>query len=166
MNTSRVLGAIVVALIQSAGSSAFAQTVLVERDISAQAAFRMAQAAMAACKANQFDVSVVVLDRVGNVRLGVRADAARPHNYELARRKAYTALTFRRPSAEWARTLKDRPDLAGQVNLADVIALGGGIPIISKDETIGAIGVSGSTVQNGDEACASAGLAAVAADLK
>ena len=142
-----------------------AQMVLTKKDISAEAAFRLAQAAIAACKAQTFDVSVVILDREGNVRLGVRADTAAPHNYENAQRKAYTALTFHRPSAEWAANLKAHPEIAGQRDLSQVITLGGGIPIKVGEETIGSIGVSGSPGPTFDEGCATAGLASIVADL-
>jgi uncharacterized protein GlcG (DUF336 family) len=161
-----MLGAALAGIVWSSASLASAQTVLTHRDISAEAAFRVAQAAIAACKAQAFDVSVVILDREGNVRLGVRADSAAPHNYENAQRKAYTALTFRRPSAEWARNLKAQPELEGQRSLSQVIPLGGGLPIKIGAETIGSIGVSGSPNQTFDEGCAAAGLASIAADLK
>jgi len=75
------------------------------------------------------------------------------------------ARTFRRPSLEWAQQTKDGADLAGQRQLADVIALGGGVPINVGNDTIGAVGVSGSS-QTGDEACAKAGVAKVAEQLK
>jgi uncharacterized protein GlcG (DUF336 family) len=56
-------------------------------------------------------------------------------------------------------------ELAAQRELEHVIALRGGIPIKVGDETIGAVGVSGST-SAGDEACAVAGLAKVQDQLK
>ena len=79
-------------------TGANAQAIFTERNISVEAAFKISQAAIAACKANGYDISVVVVDRNGLVRLAVRADSASPHNFELARRKAYTARTFRRTS--------------------------------------------------------------------
>ena len=50
--------------------------------------------------------------------------------------------------------------------ITDVIPLGGGIPIKVGEDTIGAIGVSGAPGQEKDEACAQAGLARVADQLK
>ena len=46
-----------------------------------------------------------------------------------------------------------------------MIALGGGVPINVGNDTIGAVGVSGSS-QTGDEACAKASDAKVAEQLK
>ena len=145
---------------------AHAQAIFTERNISVEAAFKIAQASIAACKKNGYDISVVIVDRNGLVRLAVRADAASPHNFELARRKAYTARTFRRTSASWAKRMIDEPELSGQKNLAEVIPLGGGVPIDIGKETIGGVGVSGSPGQDKDEACAAAGIAAIAAELK
>mgnify|MGYP006114615149 CR=1 FL=1 len=55
----------------------------------------------------------------------------------------------------------------GQRMLANVIPLGGGVPIMMGDQPLGGIGVSGA--QGGqpvDSACAEAGLAAIADELQ
>ncbi len=148
------------------GAPARAQAVVNERNISVEAAFKVAHAAIDACKKTGYDISVVVVDRNGVVRIAVRADTASPHNFDLARRKAYTAKTFRRTSASWAKRMIDEPELSGQKNLFDVIPLGGGVPIDAGKDTIGAVGVSGAPGQDKDEACASAGVAAIAGELK
>ncbi len=150
----------------AAAPSASAQAYVVQKNISAQASFKIAQAAIETCKKNGYDISVVVVDRDGLVRLAVRADNASPHNFDLARRKAYTARTFRRTSASWAKRMVDEPGLSGQKSLVDVIPLGGGVPINAGDDTIGGVGVSGSPGQDKDEACAAAGVAAIAGELK
>src|SRR5499427_10124327 len=89
-----------------------------------------------------------------------------PHNLELARRKAYTALTFRRTSADWAKRTAEG-DVAGQRSLTDVIPLGGGVPIMIGEDAIGSIGLSGAPGgQQQEEACAKAGIARVQDQLK
>lgn len=143
-----------------------AQAIVAQKDISAQAALKIAQAAIEACRKNNFDISVVVVDRVGQIKVAVRADTASPHNFDLARRKAYTARTFKRTSASWAKRMVDEPDLSGQKNLAEVIPLGGGVPIMLGDDAIGGVGVSGTPAQDKDEACATAGVDAIKSDLK
>jgi len=143
--------------------------VLTQKNISVAQAMAVANAAIESCgRANgQVTISVAVVDRAGIVRLIVNGDTASPHNLELARRKAYTARTFRRPSLEWAKSTAGDSPQAGQRQLAEVIPLGGGVPIMIGDEPIGAVGVSGSSGgQPGDEACARAGVAAIAAQLK
>ncbi len=139
--------------------------VLMQRDVSLKMALTIAEAAIAECEKAGNDVSVAVVDRAGRLRVFLQGDKAAPHNIELAQRKAYTARTFGRPSAEWTERTAAGSELAAQRQLEHVIALRGGIPIKVGNETIGAVGVSGST-STGDEACAMAGVATVADQLK
>jgi uncharacterized protein GlcG (DUF336 family) len=140
--------------------------VLTERNISLQLAVTMANAAMASCKADGFDVTVAVVDRAGDLKVLLRGDTANPHNADLARRKAYTARTFGVPSMEVAKRTNGPTDLSGQRFLVDIIPLGGGVPIMIGTDKIGGLGISGSPTQEADEKCANAALASVAAQLK
>jgi uncharacterized protein GlcG (DUF336 family) len=143
---------------------ASAQGVVSERNVSMRLARAIADAAME-CASNGVGLSVAVVDRAGQTKVLIRGDAAPPHGAELARRKAYTARTFRRTSLEWAK--RSETALVGQRSLAEVIPLGGGVPINVGDETIGAVGVSGTSGgQEGDDTCAKAALAKVADQLK
>src|SRR5215467_11916935 len=117
------LAAATAAAILSAASFGRAQ-VLTQRDVSLRMALVIAEAALAECGVN---TSVAVVDRAGRLRVFLQGDNANPHNIELARRKAYTARTFRQPSAQWAKNTETQN--AGQRMLADVIPLGGGLPI-------------------------------------
>lgn len=142
-------------------SSGTAQ-VLMQRDVSLHMALTIAETALGECGDR---ASVAVVDRAGRLRVFLQADKAAPHNIELARRKAYTARTFSRPSAEWAKATETTN--TGQRMLADVIPLGGGVPIKAGDETIGGVGLSGAPMgQAQEEACAKAGIAKVADQLK
>ena len=144
--------------------AASAQGVISERNVSMQMARSIADAAME-CASNGIGLSVAVVDRSGQIKVLIRGDGTPPMGAELSRRKAYTARTFRRPSLEWAK--RTEGDLAGQRMLADVIPLGGGMPIKVGNETIGAVGVSGTSGgQQADEDCAKAAIAKVADQLK
>ena len=144
-------------------AAANAQGVISERNVSMQLARTIADAAMQC--ATDGGLSVAVVDRSGQLKVLLRGDGSPPHGIELARRKAYTSRTFRRPSLEWAK--RSETDLVGQRSLAEVIPLGGGMPIKVGDETIGAVGVSGTSGgQQGDEDCAKAAIAKVAEQLK
>ena len=140
--------------------------VLTERNISLQLALAIANAAMAQCKADGFDVTAAVVDRAGDLKVLLRADTANPHNADLARRKAYTSRTFKVPSMDVAKRTNGPTELSGQRFLVDIIPLGGGLPINVGNDTIGAIGISGSPNQEGDEKCATAALASVASQLR
>jgi uncharacterized protein GlcG (DUF336 family) len=157
----RLAAAAAVAALMTVPGSAGAQ-VLMHRDVSLRMALTIAEAALAECGTT---TSVAIVDRAGRLRLFLQGDNASPHNIELARRKAYTARTFRQPSAEWAKRTETAN--AGQRMLTDVIPLGGGMPINIGEETIGGIGLSGATGgQPKEEACAKAGIAKVADQLK
>jgi uncharacterized protein GlcG (DUF336 family) len=71
----------------------------------------------------------------------IRGDATGPNTFEHAQRKAHTALTFKRTSAEtakaWVASTTPVPVIEGTVGAA------GGVPIRVGNDVIGAIGVSG-----------------------
>ena len=157
----RLAAAVTTIAFLSIPSTAGAQ-VLMARDVSLRMALTIAEAALAECGSN---TSVAVVDRAGRLRVFLQGDNANPHNIELARRKAYTARTFRTSSAEWAK--RTETTNAGQRMLADVIPLGGGMPINVGMETIGGVGLSGAVGgQEKEEACAKTGIAKVADQLK
>ena len=136
--------------------------VLMERDVSLRMALTIAETALAQCGVK---TSVAVLDRAGRLRVFLQGDGASPHNIELARRKAYTALTFQRTSAEWAQ--RTETTLTGQRMLSEVIPLAGGVPIKVGEETIGGVGLSGAPMGGAqEEACAKAGIAKVSDQLR
>src|ERR1700720_4610140 len=109
----RLAAAAAVAAIIAAPGSAGAQ-VLSEKNVSVHMALTIAQTALAECGDR---VSVAVVDRTGRLRVFLQGDGAAPHNIELAQRKAYTARTFGRTSAEWASRTEPGSELAGQRQL-------------------------------------------------
>jgi uncharacterized protein GlcG (DUF336 family) len=162
----RITSTLLVAVVIVTASAAVRGLVLMERNVSLQLARTIGDAAIAACKKDGFDVTAAVVDRAGDLKILLRADTSNPHNADLARRKAYTARTFGVSSLEFAKRTNGATELSGQRFLADVIPLGGGLPILIGTERIGGIGVSGAPAQEADEKCAQAGLAAAAGSLK
>jgi uncharacterized protein GlcG (DUF336 family) len=95
----------------------------------------------------------------------LRADNASPHTLENARRKAYTARSFRMSTTVYAKRFAENdPVVRQQVTLPNVIAIPGGLPVKLGDDVIGGVGVSGSP--GVDEPCVQAGLDKVADQLK
>jgi uncharacterized protein GlcG (DUF336 family) len=142
---------------------------LVQKNMSVAMAMKLIEGVNAACgqPGPLFTMSVAVIDRAGLPIMQVSGDTASPHNWELVFRKAYTARTYRRNSIEWRDTTAGDSDTQGQRALGQVIPLGGGVPIFAGDEIIGAVGVSGGEGgQEGDTACAEAGVAAIADQLQ
>ena len=162
----RFKSTLVIAALAGSASFPVQGQVLTERNISLQLATSMASAAIAACKADGFDVTAAVVDRAGDLKVLLRADTANPHNADLARRKAYTARTFGVPSMEVAKRTNGATDLSGQRFLFDIVPLGGGLPIMIGTDKIGGLGISGGPTQEADEKCAKAAVAGAASQLK
>lgn len=136
-----------------------------QRVLSLVMAKTIAEATLAECKSKGFHTAVAVVDRAGQVLVLMRDEQATAQVAEMARRKAYTARMFRMTTAEFQkRTMPDQP-LAAQRDIADILALSGGVPIKVGDETIGGVGSAGSNLET-DDACAKAGVAKVAELLK
>jgi len=102
---------------------------------------------------------------MGEPIIMMRSDDASPHHVESARRKAFTALTFKMPSAELAPFIKKHPGAAALADLNGIIALGGGLPIRSGEDLVGSIGVAGAPASDKDVACAQSGLDSIASRL-
>jgi uncharacterized protein GlcG (DUF336 family) len=137
-----------------------------QKAMSLDLAMAIAQAALARCRTDGNHVSVTVVDPDGLPKIAFRDDGAGPHTIVTSRRKAFTSVTFRQPSGQWAHRVLTDPAIAGLKDTEGTIALGGGLPIKAGNEVIGAIGVSGSPGADKDEACANAGIVAVADKLK
>ena len=142
-----------------------AQGVVTQRILSLELAKTIAEATLGECKAKGFHTAAAVVDRAGQLLVLLRDEQATGQVGEMARRKAYTARMFRMSTAEFQkRTTPDLPT-AGQRDVADILALSGGVPIKVGDEIIGGVGSSGSNLEQ-DDACAKAGLAKAANLLK
>ena len=103
---------------------------------------------------------MAVLDDGGNLKAFARMDGAPILSIEISQHKAYTAL-FGFATQDFFKFIQTDPSLlAGIPQLARVAAYGGGLPIEVDGAIVGAIGVSGGTVQN-DIDCAEAGLAVI-----
>jgi uncharacterized protein GlcG (DUF336 family) len=134
------------------------------KEISYPVALTIATAALDDCKARGYATSVVVVDTGGNTVVGLRADNASVHTMENARRKAYTAMTFKMTTAEFIKEMATRPVRREQTTLPNVIAIDGGVPIKAGNAVIGGVGLSGSP--GVDEQCIMAGMNKVADQLR
>lgn len=163
MNVPRMIAA-ATAVAAGLAAPALAQ-LLTHRDLSYSMARTIAEVAIETCGAKGYSVSAVVVDRAGEVIVAMRADGAAPHTMENARRKAYTALSFRMPTSDYAKRYADNnPVVHQQVTLPNVIAIPGGLPVKVGTDVIAGVGVSGSP--GVDEPCVQAGIDKVAAQLK
>jgi uncharacterized protein GlcG (DUF336 family) len=144
---------------------ACAQAPLTEKNVSMGLSLAIIQGALDQCTKDGYKVSVVIVDKGGNVAASVRGDGTGPHTLEFARMKAYTARTRNQPSLATQKQMED-PAFAFLRQIPNVVGVGGGVPIRAGNEVIGGVGVSGAPGGEKDEVCANAGLAKVADALK
>lgn len=138
---------------------------LAHRDLPYAMALTIAQAAVESCAAKGYPESAVVVDRGGATIVAIRGDNAMPYTMENARRKAYTAMSFRVSTTDYAKRYADNnPVVHQQVTLPNIIAIPGGLPIKAGDEVIGGAGLSGTPGK--DEPCVQTGIDKAAGLLK
>lgn len=168
MNKFPVIAAMATALLLSRPlPAAAAEKGLVDfKLMTVDVAQKLAQAALAACRAKGYQVAVAVVDRFGNTQVLLRDRFAGAHTPETARRKAWTAVSFRSSTAELAKqTMAGSPQEEAR-NIPGVLMLGGGLPVNAGGAMVGGVGVSGAPMGTEDESCAAAGVDAVVADLE
>ncbi|HJZ30157.1 MAG TPA: heme-binding protein [Hyphomicrobiaceae bacterium] len=146
-------------------ASASAQAPQTEKNVSMKMALMIIEGTLEQCTKDGYKVSIVIVDKAGNVAASLRGDGTNPHTMEFGRLKAYTARTRGQTSQEF-KTLTDKPESAYLKQIPNVVAVGGGVPIKVGNEVIGAVGVSGAPGGEKDEACAMAGIAKVAGSLQ
>jgi len=153
------------AALACAGAAPAAGQLLSHKDLSQAAALAIATGAAEHCKAEGYTVSVAVVGREAQVLVQLRGDGSPPHSTENSYRRAYTALTYRRPSGDVEKRVRNDPG-DQLVHLSHVMGAQGGLPVVVDGDVIGAVAVSGSPGGDKDEACAKAGLDKAANLLK
>jgi uncharacterized protein GlcG (DUF336 family) len=126
--------------------------------LTAALAVEAAQAAIAACKAQGYNVTVTVADRMGAPKVVIVRDGPPGVGTEVTRRKAYTAALQRVSTGDFTKRVST-PGAFNPGMFDSQLATGqGGIPIKVGEDTIGGIAVGGAPGGDKDEACAIAGL--------
>lgn len=134
--------------------------------LTTETALKAAQAALAKCRKDGFQAAVAVVDRAGVVQVVLRDRFAGAHTPDTAVGKAWTAASFRQSTTALATETQAGKSMSGIRQLPRVVAAGGGLPIEAAGSVLGAIGVSGAPGGDADEACAVAGVKAIADDIE
>ena len=117
----------------------------------------------ARAKAEEIDVpmNIAVVDDGNNLTAFARMDGAWLGSIDIAQNKAYTARAFDMPTQDLAPLAQPNQPLYGieASNQGRLIVFAGGIPLMAGDRVVGAIGVSGGSVEQ-DHEVAEAGVAA------
>lgn len=109
---------------------------------------RMVEAGMKRAAAIGVPMVLAVVDQNGDVIESRRMDDALIVSVTLAPHKAYTAATVRLPTHELAAVAQPGQSLYGiDVNLPKITLVGGGLPLHKDGKVVGAVGVSGGSVE-------------------
>lgn len=132
------------------------------KDISLEQAQAVVAAALEKAAAIDTKMDIAVVDAGGNLKAFVRMDGAWIGSIDIAIKKARTARFFDMPTGAIGQLSKeDGPLYNIEHSNGGLITFPGGVPLKDTDGTvIGAIGVSGSTVEN-DHTVAEAGAATI-----
>jgi uncharacterized protein GlcG (DUF336 family) len=106
-------------------------------------------------------MNIAVVDEGMNLQAFARMDGAWRGSIDIAQNKAYTARAFDMPTGDLTPLAQPGQPLYGieASNHGRLIIFGGGYPLESGGDVVGAIGVSGGGVDQ-DEEVAQAGVAA------
>ena len=131
-------------------------------DLTAELAIAAIDAARARAEEIATKMDIAVVDAGGNLKAFLRMDGAWLGSIDIAIRKAKTARFFDMPTGAIGQLSQPGGSLYGiEHSNGGLITFPGGVPITTPDgAVIGAIGVSGSTVEN-DHTVAAAGAGAV-----
>ena len=134
------------------------------REITLEEARKICEGAVAHAKTLGRPIAVMVLDAHGNYKCFNWMDDGKIGNIDLAIKKAWTAVAFKRPSSITAEVCQQPGTPVFGLNASEprMFALGGGLVVQDPGDgyrMIGAVGVSGGTIDE-DIACCEAGLRA------
>ncbi len=119
------------------------------KELSLEIVKEMAKAAEE--KATEMNVPVIfaAVDKGANLMLMHRMENAFITSIDIAINKAYTAACLKQGSHEIANVVKPGDSLYGLqlTNNCKIVPFGGGFPIIVDGQVVGAVGVSGGTVE-------------------
>ena len=112
--------------------------------LTGNAAAKIVQAAFAQAEKDGLFVTITVVDKSGQTLAVQRHHNAGVHTIRASYKKAYTANSQKRETAEIAKGIKDGtiPQDARYLD-ENMLMMDGGIPIVIKGRVVGGIGVGG-----------------------
>ena len=135
--------------------------VLQKSSLTLEAAWRIADAAIAKAEADGIRIAVAVVDQEGAPLALLRMDGVPAPIAEFALDKAYTAAVTGAATKDFFTHMDSSPALRlGLVSRSRLLVWGGGLPARVEGQTVGGIGVSGGP-EEADIACAEHAVNAV-----
>ena len=140
----------------SAMNNAAANDTFSIKNIGLDLANDLAAEAIRECRKKGYQVSAVVVDRNGLLRVAMRDDLAPRFTLQISEEKANLAVMAGTSSADFRNR---RDDIRAEMNHLDgIIVMEGALEIIAGGARLGAIGVSGAPGGEIDQACAQKAL--------
>lgn len=103
-------------------------------------------------KAEELDIKMVitVVDEGGNLVATHRMDDAWLASVDIAYGKAWTSVALKMPTVDLEEATAPNAELYGlnTTNDGRIVVFGGGIPLEKDGKVVGAVGASGSSVEN------------------
>jgi uncharacterized protein GlcG (DUF336 family) len=127
--------------------------------ISPDAAKKVAAAAVAEARKNNWAMAIAIVDGSGYLVYFERMPDTQLGSVDVALEKAKSAALFRRPTKSFQDTVAGGGVGLRMLGLPGAVPVAGGVPIIVDGKIIGAIGASGGTSDQDDQT-ATAGVAA------
>ena len=157
---------ILLALILAPVAALAQQGTFTTKSMTPETALVAARAALEHCRKAGYQVAVAVVDRSGVPQVMLRDRFAGTHTVRVAIDKAWTAASFKIPTSALAKETQAGMPMSGLRSHPRVLAIGGALPIEAGGSLVGAIGVSGAPGGEADDACAAAGIKAIADALE
>ena len=160
MRIRKSIALAIVGLLASGSFAAEAPLIAIQR-LSLDAALKIAQGTILACRAKGIQIGVTVVDRDGTPQVMLRDTIAPPVTEQISRMKAATAVNFSvATSALGQRANTPIGRVPGLVMSA------GGIPVTIGGAVVGGVGVSGAPEGATDEECAVLGAKPVIEEIE
>ncbi len=153
-------------LLMSQTANAEKEAMVSFKVLTPEVALELAQGALNSCRDAGFQISVVVVDRFGIIQVVIRDQLAGPHTVETARRKAWTAVSFRTDTKAMAALTQAGKEQSGVRQVSGALMIGGGVPVQAAGTIVAGIGVSGAPGGTADDACARQGIKSIIEKLE
>ncbi len=150
------------ALLPLAGLALAQNASFLTKTLTPETALTAARAALESCRQQGYQVGVAVVDRSGVTQVFLRDRFAGAHTVDVAVDKAWTAASFRTSTLDLAAETQAGKAMSGIRSTPRMLAVGGGVVIEAGGSVFGAIGISGAPGGEADDACARAGIKAIA----
>ena len=162
----RIILSIVVMLALTTAAKAEEKVFFQFKVLTPEVALELALATLKSCRKAGYQTAVVVVDRFGNTQVALRDQLAGAHTVDTARRKAWTAVSFRTDTMEMTRVSQAGQPQSGVRQVTNALMIGGGVPVTAAGSIVAGIGVSGAPGGEADDKCARDGIEAITDKLE